>query len=277
MQINCSFDKFVEAFTLVMPYLKEILNIDMGIHIGDQKGFIDYSDAEQFHLSVQPGMKYPPGDQAHEVLSSGKQLISTLAPDVLGVAVKGVATPIYEGEELKGLIGVARSMEQEYQAGEMTRELAESMQQTVFAVEEIAAAASQIQMSEEKLAQEISQIREFSEQVIKVLAFIRTIADQTKMLGLNAAIEAARAGDAGRGFGVVAEEIRKLSDESKQTADQIQLLIQSIQEGIQAASAISMETVKATEGQAAATEQILASTGVVSDNTARLEEFLKQL
>lgn len=277
MQIHCSFEEFVEAFKLVMPYLKEILNIDMGIHIGDQNGFIDYSDAEQFHLSVQPGMKYPPGDQAYEVLSSGKQVISTLAPDVLGVAVKGVATPIYEGDELKGLIGVARSMEQEYQAGEMTRELAESMEQTVFAVEEIAAAASQIQMSEEKLSQEINKIKESSEQITEVLEFIRTIADQTKMLGLNAAIEAARAGDAGRGFGVVAEEIRKLSDESKKTAEQIQVLTQSIQERVQAASAISVETVKATEGQAAATEQILAGTGVVSDSTARLEEFLKQL
>jgi methyl-accepting chemotaxis protein len=55
------------------------------------------------------------------------------------------------------------------------------------------------------------------------------MADETQMSGLNAAIEAARAGDAGRGFGVVAEEIRKLSDQSKQTAEQIRQLTKTIE------------------------------------------------
>lgn len=55
------------------------------------------------------------------------------------------------------------------------------------------------------------------------------MADETQMSGLNAAIEAARAGDAGRDFGVVAEEIRKLSDQSKQTAEQIRQLTKTIE------------------------------------------------
>jgi len=65
-----------------------------------------------------------------------------------------------------------------------------------------------------------------------VMEFIKEIADETKMLGLNAAIEAARVGEAGRGFGVVAEEIRKLSQESKKTVVQIKELTQGIEKSM---------------------------------------------
>jgi Methyl-accepting chemotaxis protein len=79
-------------------------------------------------------------------------------------------------------------------------------------------------------------IGHLSGEINKVLDAITHIASQTKMLGLNAAIEAARAGEAGRGFGVVAVEIRKLSDNSKQTADLIRGLTQKIEETISRAT-----------------------------------------
>jgi methyl-accepting chemotaxis protein len=82
------------------------------------------------------------------------------------------------------------------------------------------------------------------------LELIKNIADQTKMLGLNAAIEAARAGDAGRGFGVVAEEIRKLSDESRQTVNQIRDFSEQIREKVAGAQKLSQITLKASEEQA---------------------------
>lgn len=277
MDIQCSFEEFVHAFRIVMPHLKEILNIDMGIHIGDLNGFLEYSEAKGFDLPVKGGNSYPEGDQALTVISSGKQLMSTLPPEVLGIAVKGIATPIYEGNELKGVIGVARSLNEEFQAFLMTQELSESMQQTVQATEEIAKAANVIQETEQKLADEVINVMNQTQEITKILGFIHSIADQTKMLGLNAAIEASRAGDAGRGFGVVAEEIRKLSDESKKTAKQIQDLTQSIMKSVQSASSLSGQTLKATSDQAASTEEILAGIATVSDNTSKLESYLKQL
>lgn len=277
MDIQCSFEDFVQAFQIVMPHIKEILDIDMGIHIGDLNGFLEYSEANGFDLPVKAGLSYPQGDQALTVISSGKQLISTLPPEVLGIAVKGVATPIYQGHDLKGVIGVARSLNEEFQAFLMTKELSESIQQTVQATEEIANAANVIQETEQNLADEIIGVMNHAQEIAETLGFIRSIAAQTKMLGLNAAIEAARAGDAGRGFGVVAEEIRKLSDESKKTAEQIQVLTQLIMKSVQAASNLSGQTLKATSDQAASTEEILAGIATVSDNTSKLEKYIQQL
>lgn len=74
-----------------------------------------------------------------------------------------------------------------------------------------------------------------------IIGLITDIAEQTNLLALNAAIEAARAGDHGRGFAVVAEEVKKLADQSKQSAEQIASLISEIQQDTNRAVAV-MET-----------------------------------
>ena len=78
----------------------------------------------------------------------------------------------------------------------------------------------------------IDELAQKSSEIGGILETITGIASQTNLLALNAAIEAARAGDHGRGFAVVAEEVRKLAEESGQSATTIAELVQEIQEGI---------------------------------------------
>ena len=104
----------------------------------------------------------------------------------------------------------------------------------------------------------IEKLRKETEQINDFVTMISDIAGQTNLLSLNASIEAARAGDAGRGFSVVAEEIRKLADQSKNAAKEIQNNVEKITGHTQETVSSAHKAVEMVAAQTQAVDEVVA-------------------
>jgi methyl-accepting chemotaxis protein len=140
--------------------------------------------------------------------------------------------------------------------GEVAGEISRSVEQTAAAIENIYAGSEELNAANRAVAEAVAATETKVRDTNQMLDFILDVADQTGLLGLNAAIIAAQAGVHGRGFSVVADEIRKLAKNSSSSVDKITEILEQIQSGVAEVKAISDKTAGIAEKQYRATQQI---------------------
>ena len=169
---------------------------------------------------------------------------------------------------------VAKTAEQA--AGEMRT----AQRQVAHGQEAIHGSLAQIDRLSLTIDQAVQVIRDLaghSTRIGGVLDVIRSIAEQTNLLALNAAIEAARAGEQGRGFAVVADEVRALADKTRQSTLHIQAIIDALRSGAEEAVAIASQGIDGAEQGVAQVQEARQALHGIRDAVQRISDMSQQM
>ena len=123
----------------------------------------------------------------------------------------------------------------------------------------------------------LGKIAQQLDEVYEVVTIINNVAEQTNLLSMNAAIESAHAGDAGKGFGVVAEEIRSLAEETSENADKISKVVNAIVAAVESANASSQAAFDAFEKVSNHADQIVGALQEISGGIGKIDNQMQQI
>ncbi|RKD25302.1 Methyl-accepting chemotaxis protein (MCP) signalling domain-containing protein [Caminicella sporogenes DSM 14501] len=267
----------IDSFINIGDFLKDLLDDDIMVAISDTEKILKYYPGRKLDVKEKEGTRLKPGDVMYECINKNERISKYVPKEIFGIPFKAISVPIRnENGSCIGCISIGKSLEKEKKLSDLSESVAAALQEIAANVDEMSIGANKIATSSHEISIQSENTKNKVKETDKILQYIKNISDQTNMLGLNASIEAARAGEHGRGFSVVAEEIRKLSDQTKNAIVDIKNILENIQNSVEQMSAAVSSTDNFTKIQAKTTEKIVASIQELNSTTQILAEIAKE-
>ncbi|KWS91711.1 chemotaxis protein [Pseudomonas syringae pv. cerasicola] len=216
-------------------------------------------------------------DSVVQIASAAEELSAVTEQTSAGVnsqkvETDQVATAMHEMSAT--VAEVARNAEQASQAASNAdREARDGDKVVGEAIVQIERLANEVGRS----ADAMNQLEQESDKIGKVMDVIKAVAEQTNLLALNAAIEAARAGEAGRGFAVVADEVRGLAQRTQQSTVEIETLVAALQSGTRQVSSIMLSSRELTVSSVQLSRQAGTSLGSITQTVSNIQAMNQQI
>ncbi len=162
-------------------------------------------------------------------------------------------------------------------AAKQTQRTSDEANQSKEVVQQAVCSVSALVEEVENMSESIQSSRKDTEQISTVLGVIGDIAEQTNLLALNAAIEAARAGEQGRGFAVVADEVRALAARTRQSTDEINEMLSKLRQGSDGLVTAMDSTKHSCEQTAETTSHVMNSLDIMSESVIDINDLTAQI
>ncbi len=268
----------LEALVHSMPFVSQMFRDDVSISINDHEKVLYFLEAQSLDIGVKVG------DELHNDYKNFKMLtnrdsrtVVRMPGDLKGRPFDAILIPIKENEQVVGILGVNYSLDSHHTLESLISETETIIGSLLGGIQQVAAHSQELSATSEEMLRNSKLAVQNSAGVTKVTGVIREVSEQTNLLGLNAMIEAARVGDLGSGFGVVAGEVRKLSDHTKQAAASIEESLVNVQASMKHMEVEISQITAATQDQAILVNEFVNSIEQLNQTSKKLKEFVQQM
>ena len=272
-------DPILQHLIHLAPAFKQSFFSDVTIAISDREAVLYQLDSKELSaLGNNVGLLLSEADPMYHVMRSNKSTTMTIGKEHYGMAIRASVVPIVnENNRVIGSLGVSRSIKDQSNLMEIAESFASSTEQLTASSTELSNSAlglfdfmKDVNNSQENLSLQMTESG-------KILDMINNVAKNTRILGFNAGIEAARSGEHGRGFAVVAKEITKLADQSAESVNEIRNLLDKMKQMVDHVSDTVSNTQVLTETQVVATNEIAQALEQLSQVAEKIDSLAHKL
>lgn len=269
----------IKHFLTVAPFINLLTIEDLGLFVCDTEEVLwdVIPEVFQWYEKTYVGVKPGPDWAVTKAMQQRKRVVEEIGKEAFGVPYVAVAMPIIENDQVVGGIAVQQSVDKREKLVEIVHSLNQTIKTVDTTVQQIAAEAEELSAT----GQELGSISEDTNAQVgetdTVIEVIRKIADQTNLIGLNAAIEAARVGEHGRGFAVVAEEVRKLAQSSSVSTKNIRQTLDKVKSAVEQINAAVKEVSVVANHQAQVLTEMSAAVGDLNKLAESIEVMSEDL
>lgn len=276
----------VQAMTNHHPLLQKYLDIlpvfhtalpDVGMGVTDTKKWLHYFPGRKIDIGARTGTNINPQEPLANCIRQNIFVEEEVPSQFFGIPFTGIAAPLVHNGQVVGALAIQLQKQNEKQLRAISDQILQSLDEANDRVESITDNSEGLTKISDKLLTQSTRAIEEVKNTDEVLSFIKRVADQTNLLGLNAAIEAARAGDKGLGFSVVADEIRKLSHETVASTEKIRQTLTNIQNSVNDITASIQEVVAVGHEQVGSTEEISKIFTKIETMNKELNKYASEL
>ncbi|AIF65366.1 Methyl-accepting chemotaxis protein (MCP) signalling domain-containing protein [Terribacillus saccharophilus] len=269
----------LQAMVLLAPEIKKNIGENNVVVVTDKENFVFFSPSKDLDMGIKVGeFAFTEDNELLHQALAGERVQVHIPKERYGIGMQNTANPIRdENGEVVGVFQITKTLKDEEILDEELDELRAVVNSLQGKVQQVAAQAEELSATSTDINSQAAHANANSQEISKVVQLIEDISTQTNLLGLNAAIEAARSGEAGRGFGVVADEIRKLSIGTKEAVGTIGHSLQEIRSNMENLTLSIGEVSTASEEQSRVMVEFMEDIQNLDSQSNDIGQYIKEI